>query len=66
MNKRRFGFFNVGVELFLFDKQTYQSFPIDDVTYRVLQKAAQGVIAEHELDPGLFQQLYSHHVFINM
>ena len=66
LNKRRFGSYTIGEEMFLFDKQTYNSYPIDKITYQALLKATQGVIGRHELDQGLFQQLYDNHVFINI
>ncbi len=64
LNKGKFGFFNIDTELFLFDKQTYNSYPIDQPTYNLLFKAATQAIESNELSNNLFQQFYDNKVLI--
>jgi lauroyl/myristoyl acyltransferase len=67
LNKDKFGFFNIGTELFLFNKKTYNSYPIDQLTYKILFKSATQPIEKGELNNNnLFQQLYNNQVFINV
>lgn len=65
LNKSRFGFFNIGEELYLFDKRTYNSYPVNEEIYRVLQKAATLPVQSDELNQQVFNQLYEHAVFVS-
>lgn len=64
LNKKKFGVFNINSDLFLFDKSSYSSYPIDSKTYSAILKAANEPIHKNDLDDDLFQQLYDNHVLV--
>lgn len=66
LNKERFGYFNIGGDFFLFNKRTYNSYPVDQHTYKTLSKSATQPVAKDDFNTNLFEQLYANKVFITI
>lgn len=57
LNHHCYGVFQVGSKCFLFNKNSYESYPVDDQVYGLLFQAARGVVAQQQFTGNLFRRL---------
>lgn len=64
-NPSRYGLFKIREESFLFNKQLYKTYPIDNSTYDILEKSTQGFIGKTEISNNyLFTQFFDNRVLL--
>lgn len=64
-NPMRYGLFKIKEESFLFNKQLYKTYPIDNSTYDILKKSIQGYIGKTDISNNyLFTQFFDNRVLL--
>lgn len=64
LNARLYSVFSVAGHAFLFNRITYDSYPIDNTLLQLLQQSTQHAIQLHTLDNALFKQLFENDVLV--
>ncbi|BAV05891.1 hypothetical protein FLA_1903 [Filimonas lacunae] len=64
LNKSRFGFFNIGEELYLFNKKTYTSYRVNHDIYQLLYTSFSKPVHSETVNTRVFEQLYANRVFV--
>jgi lauroyl/myristoyl acyltransferase len=64
-NKKRYGLFNIGNDLFLFNKRTYSSYKLDIMLYGVLTIASRQPVNRDEFSETIAEQLIANGVLIS-
>lgn len=62
LNQSGYGVFKIEEDPFLFNKNTYKTYPIDDSTYELLFQSPERPIGKQELTGEMFRQLFSEKV----
>jgi len=61
-NKNKFGLFSINQEMFLFNKRNYNSFPLKEPIYSLLNKSTIHPVSKAEFPASIFDQLINNQV----